>query len=113
MKIWIPVAILILALALRFFNLTLVHPSLYWDEGSMGSNAYTILNTGSDEYGNSFPLISIRSFDDYKPPMYVYLLIPVFSLFGVNDWSVRLVSAIAGVIAVGLTNILGSKLFGS
>ena len=43
--------------------------------------AYSILKTGRDEYGSPFPLL-FRSFDDYKAPIPVYLLVPVFKFFG-------------------------------
>lgn len=91
--------ILVIALFLRFFQLGNNPPSLDWDEASIGYNAYSILKTGADEYGNKLPL-SFRSFDDYKPPVYIYLTVPAVALFGLNDFAVRLPAAIIGVIAV-------------
>src|SRR5258706_212435 len=91
--------IIILAIVLRFFQLGTNPPSLDWDEASIGYNAYSILKTGADEYGNILPL-SFRSFDDYKPPVYIYLAVPSVSLFGLNEFAVRLPAAVIGVIAV-------------
>lgn len=88
-----------IACVARFYLLGSNPPSIDWDEASLGYNAYSILKTGADEYGNILPL-SIRSFDDYKPPLYVYLAIPSVALFGLNEWSVRLPSAIIGLLAV-------------
>jgi 4-amino-4-deoxy-L-arabinose transferase-like glycosyltransferase len=91
--------ILLLASVLRIFQLGKNPPSLDWDEASLGYNAYSILKTGNDEYGNHLPF-SIRSFNDYKPPLYTYTTIPFIAIFGLNEFSVRLSSAIAGTIAV-------------
>src|SRR3989344_7737190 len=91
--------VFLLAFFLRFYNLGSNPPSLTWDEASLGYNAYSILKTGADEYGNKLPL-SIRSFDDYKPPLYVYLTIPFVALFGLSEFSVRLPSAIIGALSV-------------
>ena len=92
-------AIVIIALFLRFYQLGINPPSLDWDEVSMGYNAYSILQTGADEYGNKFPL-SIRSFDDYKPALYTYLTVPFIKIFGLNELAVRVPSAIIGVLSV-------------
>ena len=91
--------ILAIAAAFRFYQLGSVPPSPDWDEAALGYNAYSILKTGRDEYGTRLPL-SIRSFDDYKPPLYVYLTVPSVALFGLSAWSTRLPSAVMGVLAV-------------
>ena len=103
--------ILLLAATLRFYKLGQNPPSLDWDEASIGYNAYSLLKTGKDEYGNSWP-ISIRSFNDYKPPLYTYLTIPSVALFGLTEFAVRFPSALAGTLTVLLTYFLVKELFG-
>lgn len=93
------VLIIGIAALLRFWHLGLVPPSPDWDEAALGYNAYSILKTGKDEYGTPFPLV-LRSFDDYKPPLYMYLTIPSVAIFGLHTWSVRLPAAICGTLAV-------------
>ncbi|OGG06438.1 hypothetical protein A2777_05665 [Candidatus Gottesmanbacteria bacterium RIFCSPHIGHO2_01_FULL_40_15] len=90
---------LVLAFVLRVWKLGDNPPSLDWDEASLGYNAYSILKTGRDEYGNFLPM-SIRSFNDYKPPLYTYLALPAVAVFGLNELSVRLPSAVFGFLAV-------------
>lgn len=102
--------IIILAVGLRFYQLGSNPPSLDWDEASLGYNAYSILKTGADEYGNKFPL-SIRSFDDYKPPLYVYLAVPSIAAFDLTEFAVRLPSAVVGVLGVIITYFLVLELF--
>lgn len=93
------IAIILLAGCLRFYQLGKNPPSLNWDETAHGYNAYSILKTGMDEYGYKFPL-SFRSFDDYKPPLYTYLVVPSIVVFGLNDFAVRFPSALLGTFAV-------------
>src|SRR3989338_5723329 len=103
-------AILVLAFILRFYKLGEVPLSLDWDENSNAYNAYSILKTGRDEYGNFLPLTN-RSFDDYKPPLYMYLEIPVVALLGLTPLAARLPSAIFGFLTVPLIYFLTKKLF--
>ena len=88
---------LFLAVFLRFFNLNSLPPSLNWDEVSLGYNAYSILKTGKDEWGQFMPL-SFRAYGEYKLPAYIYLDVPFIALFGLNEWGVRIPSAILGII---------------
>ncbi len=104
--------IVALAAFLRLWQLGMVPASPDWDEAALGYNAYSILKTGRDEYGTWFPL-SLRSFDDYKPPLYMYLAIPSVAAFGLETWAVRLPSAIMGILAVIGTYFLVQELFKS
>jgi 4-amino-4-deoxy-L-arabinose transferase-like glycosyltransferase len=103
-------AIVLLAAALRLWQIGSVPPSPDWDEAAYGYNAYSLMHTGRDEYGEFLPVV-LRSFDDYKPALYLYLVIPFVSLLGVTTEAVRLPSAIAGIITVFLTYKLVMILF--
>ncbi len=109
-QILILASIIIIAAILRLYQLGQVPISPDWDEVALGYNAYSILKTGRDEYGTFLPL-SIRSFDDYKPPLYTYLTVPSVALFDLTVWSVRLPSAIMGILAVLGTFFLVRELF--
>src|SRR3972149_6731575 len=102
--------IIILATVLRFYQLGQNPPSLNWDETAHGYNAYSILKPGRDEYGYRLPL-SFRSFDDYKPPIYTYLVVPSIAAFGLNDFAVRFPSAALGVLTVIFTYFMVFELF--
>lgn len=104
------VSIFILAFILRFWQLGANPPSLDWDEASLGYNAYSILRTGKDEYGNILPL-SIRSFGDYKPPLYTYLTTIPVAMFGLNEFSTRFVSSFFGFLTVVSVYFLIKELF--
>lgn len=108
-KIFI-IALFFIALAVRFFFLETVPPALNWDEVSHGYNAFSLLQTGKDEWGNSLPLI-FRAFGDYKLPFYIYLTTIPVAIFGLNSFSVRLVSILSGLLAVLGIYLLSKKLF--
>src|SRR3990167_10549491 len=103
-------AILVLAFILRFYKLGEIPLSLDWDENSNAYNAYSILKTGRDEYGNFLPITN-RSFDDYKPPLYMYLDIPAVAFFGLTPFAARLPSAVFGFLTIPLIYLLAKWTF--
>ena len=106
--IWITL-IVILAGFLRFYHVSTVPPALNSDEVAIGYNAYSILKTGRDEYGIRFPL-TFRSFDDYKMPVYVYMVAGSMKIFGYTDFAVRFPSAFFGTLTVLLTYFFAKEL---
>ena len=105
----IVLSVLLIAAFLRLWQLGSIPPSLTSDEASLGYNAFSILKTGRDEYGQFLPMI-FKSFGDYKPGLYVYATVPFVAIFGLNEYSVRLPSAIAGVFAVYFLHLIIRKL---
>lgn len=102
--------IVVIASILRLWKLGEVPISPDWDEVSLGYNAYSIMQTGKDEYGKFLPIV-LRSYDDYKPALYTYLAIPSIYLFGLNVPAVRLPSAVFGIITVLAVFLLVKELF--
>lgn len=104
------ILIIFVAFFLRFWHLGSNPPSLYVDEVSLGYNAYSILKTARDEYGNFMPLV-FRSLDTYNPAFAVYSLVTSIAIFGLNEFAVRFPSALAGTLTVLLTYFLTHYLF--
>lgn len=102
--------IIVIASILRLWKLGNVPISPDWDEVALGYNAYSIVETGRDEYGEFLPVV-LRSFDDYKPALYAYLIIPAVALFNLTIFAVRLPSAIFGILTVAATFFLVRELF--
>lgn len=109
-KNWWLIFIVLISIVFRFWDFGKVPVSPDWDEVALGYNAYSILKTGKDEFGQKFPLI-MRSFDDYKPPLYAYLSIPSISVFGLNTVAVRIPSALFGVLTVIAVYFLTKEIF--
>jgi len=112
MKLKHLIFVLLLAALLRFAFLGSIPAGFTPDEASQGYTAYSLLATGQDEWGLSWPLTSFRSFFDYKAPLQTYLIIPSVAIFGLNAFAVRLPSALFGLLAVLATYLLTRQLFG-
>jgi 4-amino-4-deoxy-L-arabinose transferase-like glycosyltransferase len=108
---WIVPGIFILAFLLRVINLGGSPAGFTPDEASFGYDAYSLIKTGHDQWGVPTPL-TFKSFGDYKLPVYTYLVIPSISVFGLNEFSVRLPNALLGTLAVFATYFLVLELFG-
>lgn len=96
--------IVFLAFLLRAWQVSSNPPGLYWDELSLGYDAWSVATTGRDHHGNSLSLLSFESYGDHKPSGYIYTLVPFFWIFGKHDWVIRAPSVLAGVaivVAVG------------
>jgi len=90
--------ILLLATLIRFYHVNSL-PSLNPDEAALGYNAYSLLQTGKDEHGASWPL-HFKSFGDYKPGGYVYLSLPFIATFGLTPLAVRLPNLIFSILTI-------------
>lgn len=106
------ILILLLAALLRIPYLGELPLGLTIDEAGQGYSAYSILKTGKDEWGDFLPL-NPRGFGDYKPPLFMYLLVPSIAVFGLSEFSVRLPSAIAGILTVWIIYFLAKNLLQS
>jgi 4-amino-4-deoxy-L-arabinose transferase-like glycosyltransferase len=109
MKKILLVLIILLAFILRFWKLD-VYPALNADEAAIGYNAYSLIQTGLDEHGHSFP-IHFQSFNDYKPGLYFYLVLPFVKVLGLTEWAVRIPGALLGVLSVFVLYLLVNELF--
>ena len=98
-KLLVLFLILFLAIFIRLYQIESVPACMNWDEAAFGYNAYSILQTGRDEYGMSFPL-EFMSIGDFKFPGYIYLTVPVIKLFGLSVFSVRFLPAFLGALSV-------------
>lgn len=102
--------ILILAACLRFYRLGEIPAGIHADEESHGYNAFSLLETGKDRYGQSLPIL-FRSFGSYQPPLYTYLSILPVKVFGNTIFAARFVSATAGVALVLITYLFALQIF--
>jgi mannosyltransferase len=90
--------VLLLAAALRFYRLD--GQSLWADEGNSVALA-----------GRSLAEITYGAAYDIHPPLYYYLLHFWVWPFGTSEFAVRSLSAVIGILLVGLTFLIGRRLF--
>lgn len=104
------IAIIVLAAVLRICWLEEAPNTFSTDEASNGYDAYSILLTQRDRYGNLLPIL-LQAFNDSRESLYVFLIIPFIKLWGLNEFSVRFPSALAGVLTVPIVYCLAQELF--
>jgi len=105
-------AIICIFLITRLYKIEQIPPSVYWDEASIGYNAYSISQTGRDEWGKFLP-IHFRAFGEFKLPVYIYSVVPFVKLFGLNEITVRFPAVLFSLGVVLLTFLLAKRLSGN
>ncbi len=103
-------AFIFLSLAFHLVGINKIPPCLNADEAAYGYNSYSILKTGKDEYGAFMPS-RLKSFEDYKLPLYSYLSVPFIALFGLTEFSTRFLNIMIGVAFVPLIYFMLKELF--
>lgn len=91
--------IFLVALLARFYNLSSFPVGFHQDEASLGYNGYSLMLTGKDDNGNSFPLY-VDMFGDNRPSGYHYLTIIPLKVFGLSEFATRLPAALFGSMMV-------------
>src|SRR3989338_2374980 len=91
--------ILLVASLLRLWKLDQVPVSLFGDELDVGYQAYSILKTGKDYYGNPWPM-HFHSLAEWRTPLYLYSAVPTVAVFGISPLGVRLPPPTFGVFAL-------------
>src|SRR4030043_2230661 len=103
-KYWL-IAIILVAFFLRFWKIDKVPVSLFGDELDVGYQAYSILKTGRDYYGNLMPM-HFHSLAEWRTPIYLYSAVPTVAIFGISPLGVRLPAAIFGILGIYVLYLL-------
>ena len=105
------VLIALVAFFLRFYQLNKFPVALNWDEISHGYNAYSLIKTGQDQWSTSWPIFNFRAYGDYPTTLNMYLSMPFIYFFGLNAWTIRIVSALCGFGLIIVSYFLGKEIF--
>lgn len=97
-SVWLLIIIL-LGAALRLLFLDKAPNTFSLDEVSNAYDAYSILETGRDRYGNPWPVF-FRGLNDDREGLYIYLMVPLIKFFGLNEFSARLCSGIISILTI-------------
>lgn len=109
-KITLLFLVFLLGFILRFYQLGSIPSSVEWDEAAIGYDAYSIIQTGRDQFGKLLPN-TFRSLDDWKPPIYEYTAVPSIAVWGLNAFAVRFPSAFFGSLSVLAVYFLVTTVF--
>lgn len=102
------ILICVLFLFTRFYKINEIPLAVYWDEASIGYNAYSLLTSGKDEWGESFPL-HFRAFGEFKLPVYIYSTLFSVAIFGLDAFAVRFPAVFFSLGIIILTYLLAKK----
>ena len=106
-------AVLSVAAGTRLIGLTDAPPGINHDEASNGYDAYSILQTGKDRWGEPWPIL-LEAFGraDYRGALYAYLVVPFHAMAGPEHLilSTRLPAAVLGLLTIVCLYVLVSKI---
>ncbi|MGB9706531.1 MAG: ArnT family glycosyltransferase [Microgenomates group bacterium] len=97
------------AFFLRVWRVGEIPPGLFGDEVDTGYQAYSILKTGKDYFGNRFP-VHFQSFGDWRVPLYIYFETIFVAIFGLRELAVRLPAVILGCLGILVVYFLTKKI---
>lgn len=102
--------IIILAVLVRLWGLGRLPSGIYWDEAAILADAKKVALTGTDLHDLSPWHLIYPSYGDYKLAPYIWAVTFCVRLFGVNYFSLRLPSALAGILTVILAGQIAALL---
>lgn len=102
--------VVLIASITRFWHLDRVPLGLYVDDAAQGYNAYSLLKTGRDEYGQPLPVF-LRSFGVFTPALTLYFLVLPIKIFGLSIFSLRFSLGLIGVLFCVVFTILCGHLY--
>ncbi len=101
--------VLFLFLVSRIYKIADIPASVYWDEASIGYNAFSIATDLKDEWGDKLPL-HFRAFGEFKLPVYIYSVAILVKVIGLNEYSVRLPAVLYSLGTIILVYFLTKKI---
>lgn len=89
--------ILIISTVLRGFFITSVPPELFGDEVDVGYQAFSLLHSGKDLYGQTLPTY-LHSLSEWRTPLLIYVTVPSVAALHNTELGVRLPEVIFGAL---------------
>jgi len=104
---WVIVAIMALAIALRFYKLGSLPAGITFDEAQNGLEARRILHDPLGYHPIFIPGVS------QLPALFFYVFAGAMRILGENIFALRTTTAVFGILTVGALFLLGRELFGA
>lgn len=105
--------ITIFGFIIRIYQITNIPHGFFADEASIGYNAYTLIHSGKDEFGNQFPILFQNFGTFFRPGVSIYISSFFVNFFGLNEFALRLSSAVIGTLTIIVVFYLAKILFSS
>jgi 4-amino-4-deoxy-L-arabinose transferase-like glycosyltransferase len=105
------IIIFLIGLFLRIIYLEKIPPGLYIDHVTKAYDAYSILKSGKNVYGEKFPLFFDTGLDR-REPIFIYTISFFIFLFGLSKISVSLAAVFYGTMTILATYLFVKSTFG-
>lgn len=102
--------ILSIGVFLRTYLYPSIPPGINQDEAAAAYEAYSILHTGKDQWGNVFP-VHFPGWGAGQSVLYGYLTIPAIMLFDLTVWSSRSTGLILGILTLPILYLTVKRSF--
>lgn len=103
--------ILALGMGVRLLGIGEFPAGLNQDEASIGYEALSLMQNGTDRNGNSWP-VHLVAWGSGQNALYAYLIIPFLAIFGQSTAAIRLPMALAGCVTLVVWYFLCKRAFG-
>src|ERR1035437_7646297 len=104
------IALICMGIFLRVYQFSSLPNGLFMDEVNMAVVTKTLVENGTDQYGNRFPF-TFEDVTDFKLPVYVYLSAIMYKIFGPHVFTIRLVALLASLATIFSLGYLTKLLF--
>jgi 4-amino-4-deoxy-L-arabinose transferase-like glycosyltransferase len=108
---WIALGAIFAGSILRIYQFPDIPPGLNQDEAAVAYEAYSLILTGADRWGNPFP-VYFPAWGSGQSVLYAYLSVPIIWLFGLNIFTARAVNLVFGVLLLPLQYICTKQMYG-
>jgi 4-amino-4-deoxy-L-arabinose transferase-like glycosyltransferase len=106
------VVIIIIGASIRLWGFPNTPAGLNQDEIAAAYEAYSLVETGGDRWGNHLPAY-FPAWGSGQNVLYSYLTAPFVALFGLTPFSVRAVAVIFGILAIPLLFLAVRRWYGT
>ncbi len=97
---WLWIALAVGGL-LRLYEWNSLPPPIWGDEAGSAYEAYSLLKTGMDKWGNSWPAY-FPAWGSGQSTLHAILSLPLIALFGLNAWTARIVNLVLALLTLPL-----------
>jgi len=94
-------AALVAGCLLRIWEWNSLPPPIWGDEAGSAYEAYSLLETGKDKWGNPWP-VYFPAWGSGQSTLHAFLSIPLIALFGLNAWTARILGLLLALLTLPL-----------